>query len=141
MSPVAEQDTPVKKGRTAPLPGGTRQSSEKISKNSNLITTHLKYFSLVSGRSEGQEVPVVAGHVGGDGGGGGGVDGAVLGACAKPESGQTVVGQGGKARRVLKQNTIGPDRAAAVSSANPGCSNIQLLMSRFQRGNTSKLKK
>ena len=135
LSPVLIQDTPVKKGRCTPLPGMTRKSSEKILTNDKLITNHFKYFSLVSSRSEGQALPGAVGHAGWDGGG----DGAVLGACAKTESGQTWEGKGGKARRVLSQNTIGPDSSADGISANPGCSNIQLILRKFQRGNGSKL--
>ena len=63
------------------------------------------------------------------------MDGAVLDARAKPESGLTGVSKGGKARRVLTQKIIGPDQTADRTSANPGCSTVQLMMSKFQRGN------
>ena len=41
---------------------------------------------------------------------------------------------GGETRRPVSEESIGPDQTAAVKLTNPGQANIQLMLSRFQRG-------
>ena len=75
----------------------------------------------------------VVGRVGGDGGGGG----AVQDARARILSGLTEVGKGGKPKQSVKKKTIGPDKSAAGILTNPGQTNIQLMLKRFERGKAS----
>ena len=131
MSPAPVQDTSGKRGRTTPLLGRLENRSE-LSQNSNsLITHHFTFSSLASSRGDGQAVHAAVGRAGG----GGGVGGAVQGTRARTESGLAGEGRIGITRRVLTKNTIGPDQTADRTSANPGCSTVQLMMSKFQRGN------
>ena len=131
MSPAPVQDTSGKRGRTTPLLGRLENRSE-LSQNSNsLITHHFTFSSLASSRGDGQAVHAAVGRAGG----GGGVGGAVQGTRARTESGLAGEGRTGITRRVLTRNTIGPDQTADRTSANPGCSTVQLMMSKLQRGN------
>ena len=126
------EGSPGRKKMNTPLQGRRRIKSEigvNTHAKTNLITKHFKPFSPACG--EGQAVQVAAGARDGGVGGGGG---AVQNARAKLGIGLAGGELGGKTRRSVSVEVIGPDQTADVRLANPGQANIQLILARFQRG-------
>ena len=88
-------------------------------------------------RGEGQAVQAVRVDAGVRGGVDGGGNSTMHSACASTDSGRPRVGKEGKVKRFLSDSTIGPDQTADAILPNPGKDNIQLMLAKFQRGNTS----
>ena len=130
-----DQDSPVLKRRNTPGRGASVMESGNYSQNQaklNLITNHFRSHSLAN--YTGGDARAV-GEAAVEGGGGGDVRSAVQGARAKPKSGLTGGAIGGKTKQAVTRDSIGAGQTADIFLANPGKSNIQLLMEKFQRGN------